>query len=252
LDIAEYHKMHALEATYWWFQGRRDIILGQLGILLPRLRRETPGRPLRLLDVGCGTGMLLQTLEQEGLAVGLDFSPVALRYCRDRRLKNLGRADVRHLPIANDSVDLITALDLVEHIRDDAGLLGEFRRVLRPGGLALMSVPAHKNLWSGHDVALHHYRRYEKAEFRALVENAGLHIERHTSAVATVYPAAALFRRVKRRFAKPQSSPKTDEFPLPAILNSILRRVLTLEACWLRRHDLPFGLSILCLARKAP
>lgn len=250
MDIAEYHKMHALESTYWWFQGRRDIILNQLGELLPRLRRETPGRPLRLLDVGCGTGMLLQTLEQEGLAVGLDFSPVALRYCRERRLRHLGRADVRHLPLPANCIDLITALDLIEHIRDDAGLLGEFHRVLRPGGLALMSVPAHKNLWSSHDVALHHHRRYEKTEFRALVEAAGLHIERYTSAVATVYPAAALFRRLKRRFVKPDTPPRTDEFPLPRCVNTVLHRILTLEARWLRHHNLPFGLSILCLARK--
>lgn len=242
--------MHTLESTYWWFQGRREIILSLLDGCLPSLRPDGGTGPLRLLDVGCGTGMLLEDLNQRGCGLGLDFSPVALEYCRQRDLPRLGRADVRHMPVASASVDLITALDLVEHIRDDVGLLGEFHRILRPGGVAIMSVPAHKRLWSGHDVALHHFRRYEKREFGALVEGAGFAVEKLTFAVAVAYLPATVFRRLKPILRR-GAPPTTDEFPLPLWVNAALRRTLTAEARYLRRRNLPFGLSILCIARKA-
>lgn len=246
VNLEEYHKMHALEREYWWFQGRRRVILGtleQFGV--------KEGANLQLLDVGCGTGMLMDDLRRCGRTAGLDFSQVALAYCRQRNLENLGKADARHLPVKTSSVDVITALDLVEHISDDRGLLGEFQRVLKPGGIAVMSVPAHKGLWSNHDVALHHYRRYEKDEFRKLVEGAGLIPEKYTYAMATAYLPALVFRSVKRVVTSNSgASPTTDEFRLPGWLNSALRKAVSLEARLLSRLNLPFGLSLLTVARK--
>lgn len=249
--------MHALERRYWWFQGRRRVLLTMIDLILRR-RRESlngngaSGRPPTILDIGCGTGMFLEDLQRFGFAAGLDFSPVALQYCREHNLDNLGRADVRHLPIRGSSIDLITAIDLVEHIEDDAGLLGELHRVLRPGGYALISVPAHKYLWSPHDVALHHFRRYEKREFRRLVENAGLRPLRYSYSMATAYLPALLFRSVKRRLTEigPGSPATTDEFHIPRPLNAALRACVYAEAALLRRANLPFGLSLLCIAQK--
>lgn len=247
MDIAEYHKMHALESHYWWFQGRRRVILTLLDDLL-RARQE-PGKPL-MLDVGCGTGMLLADLKERGHAIGLDFAPVALQYCRERQLDELGRADVRHLPVRSSTVDVILALDLVEHVPDDVGLLNEFSRVLKPGGTALLSVPAHKNLWSKHDVALHHMRRYERSEFIQLIKDAGLEPVKYSYGVATAYLPAMVYRRIRRTVQSPDTKPSTDEFPLPRLVNTGLRKIMELEARWLRRHSLPFGLSLLCVARK--
>lgn len=240
--------MHALENHYWWFQGRRRVILTLLDQLL-----QQPGfqaRTARMLDVGCGTGMLLADLKQRGFASGLDFSPVALQYCRERKLCDLAQADVKNLPIQSASVDIVLALDLVEHIPDDVGLLSEFQRILRPGGIGVFSVPAHKNLWSNHDVALHHIRRYERTEFLDLVKGAGLEPIKYTYGVATAYLPAMLYRKIKRRFDSGASSPKTDEFPLPSLVNTTLRKIMEAEAWWLKSHTLPFGLSLLCLARK--
>lgn len=248
MNTAEYHKMHAMERTYWWFQGRRRIILGTLDRALRGL--ATTGKRPRFLDVGCGTGMMLEDLAARGFAAGLDFSPIALSYCRERHLANLGRADVRHLPVRAGSVDVITALDLIEHIRDDHGLLGEFHRVLRPGGIAVMSVPAHKHLWSAHDVALHHYRRYEKREFRDLVTGAGLAPVRYTYTVSSAYYPVVAYRKIKNLFARGNAEPKTDEFPLPRPVNAALLGLLNCEAGLLERHNLPFGLSLLCVAKK--
>lgn len=253
MNIEEYHKMHALEKEYWWFQGRRQVILKVLehalrsqGVLEEAARQNR--RPF-LLDVGCGTGMLLEDLGQYGTSFGLDFSPVALEYCRQRHLENLGRADVQKLPVRTASVDVITALDLIEHVKDDEAVLREIYRVLRPGGIAVMSVPAHKSLWSNHDVALHHCRRYEKGEFLRLVTSPGLEPLKYTYTVAAAYFPAALYRRTKRSFCRP-SHVATDEFPLPRPVNAMLLGIMKLEARLLVTHNLPFGLSLLCVARK--
>lgn len=246
MNLEEYHKMHALEASYWWFQGRRKVILETLKQHIA----THPGQRPVILDIGCGTGMMLEDLQEMGSATGLDFSMVALEYCRNRGINRLGRADVRNLPVKSDSVDLITALDLIEHIEDDHGLMDEFYRVLKPGGIAIMSVPAHKKLWSGHDVALHHYRRYEKPEFRRLVEGAGLSPRKYTYGMATAYVPAVLVRNYKKLRGTNDGDHSTDEFPIPGWLNTFLRKSVEVEAAWLRRFNLPMGLSLLCVAEK--
>lgn len=247
MNLEEYHKMHALETNYWWFQGRRKVILDTLAT---HAKLDGTDRPV-ILDIGCGTGMMLEDLERMGSAVGLDFSMVALEYCQNRGIKNLGRADVRNLPVKSNSVDIITALDLIEHIEDDKGLMEEFYRVLKPGGIAIMSVPAHKKLWSGHDVALHHYRRYEKPEFRALVEGSGLRPRKYSYGMATAYIPAILIRNIKKLLRKKDQEHTTDEFPIPSWLNGILRKSVETESMLLKRMNLPIGLSLLCVAEKA-
>ncbi len=243
--------MHALEQKYWWFQGRRLTILGVLEqALAAEGLSNQGGEPLRLLDAGCGTGMLLDDLARFGRATGIDFSPLALQYSRQRGLARLGRADAQCLPLADGCVDVVASLDVVEHVPDDVRVMSEFFRVLRPGGLAVMTVPAHPSLWSSHDVALHHYRRYTRAGFEGLVKDAGFEVVRFTPTVATAYLPAAVFRRVKRWIGHDTAEPRTDEFPLPRWMNATLLAMMRGEARWLRQHDLPFGLSLLCIARK--
>lgn len=246
MNLEEYHKMHAMEKEYWWFQGRRRVILDTLG----KYCKGTEDCQPVILDIGCGTGMLLEDLQQMGPATGLDFSMVALEYCKNRGIDKLGRADVRHIPVKDNSIDIITALDLIEHIEDDHGLMAEFQRVLKPGGLAIMSVPAHKKLWSGHDVALHHFRRYEKPEFRQLIEGAGLKPRKYTYGMATAYLPAILVRKYKNLRGRNNDGGTTDEFPIPGWLNGILKKSVEVESAWLKRWNLPIGLSLLCVAEK--
>jgi ubiquinone/menaquinone biosynthesis C-methylase UbiE len=246
MNLEEYHKMHAMETDYWWFQGRRRVILDTL-----KKHCATPDghRPV-ILDIGCGTGMLLEDLNKMGDATGLDFSKVALEYCKNRGIDKLGRADVRHIPIKDNSVDIITALDLIEHVKDDHGLLAEFQRVLKPGGIAIMSVPAHKGLWSGHDVALHHFRRYEKNEFLDLIKGAGFQLRKYTYSMATAYVPAMLVRTYQKMTAQNQDGLATDVFPLPTWINGMLIKSVEAESMWLQRWNLPIGLSLLCVAEK--
>ncbi len=246
MNLEEYHKMHAMEKEYWWFQGRRRVILDTL-----KQHCKTGDCSNQvILDIGCGTGMMLEDLQKMGSATGLDFSMVALEYCKNRGISKLGRADVRHIPVKDNSVDVITALDLIEHIEDDHGLMAEFQRVLKPGGIAIMSVPAHKKLWSGHDVALHHFRRYEKPEFRQLIEGAGLKTRKYTYGMATAYLPAILVRSYKNLRGQKNDGHSTDEFPIPGWLNGILKKSVEAESVWLKRWNLPIGLSLLCVAEK--
>lgn len=249
MNIEEYHKMRALESTYWWFQARRTIILSLLTEMVSPC--VTGGNRLCIVDVGCGTGMMMEDLQHFGDVVGLDFSPIALAYCRQRALKNLVRANVEQIPLVSSCADLVTAFDLVEHVENDRALLKEMYRVLKPNGLAFITVPAHKKLWSMHDVALHHKRRYEKKEFESLIRSAGFSIERYSYIMMSIYPVAALFRKAKRAFVRESTvPPHTDEFPLPRTVNAALRAMVSAERHLLRRWNLPFGLSLFAVARR--
>jgi ubiquinone/menaquinone biosynthesis C-methylase UbiE len=247
MEAAEYERMYALEDTYWWFQGRKQIITSCL---------EThdllrPG--LRVLDVGCGTGLMLQRLADLD-PMGLDFSSLSMRYCRLRGAKRLLQADVARLPLQDSSLDLILGLDLLEHVERDDLLVDQFQRVLKPGGHVLITVPAHQDLWSEHDEALHHFRRYSANQFRRLLTERGFTLVKFSFAISATYLPIVAFRRLQRWLHRNANNrkPKTHLIVLPRLINQALIRVLHAEAWWLRNHDIPFGITLLALARKEP
>ncbi len=249
MNPEEYEKMYAQENTYWWFQGRKNILFK----MLKRYHLLADGKA-RVLDIGCGTGLILEGIEGGAFAVGLDFSKKALSCCRRRRINNLVCADVEHLPIADSSVDLVLALDLLEHIEDDNALLREIVRILRPGGYLLATVPAHQSLWSEHDEALHHFRRYSKKGFLRLVSKSGLTPLKYSYVITFTYLPIVLFRLGQKLFrflVHSNNKPKTHIILLPRLINSFLIFILNLEGFLLERMNLPSGVSLLCIARKA-
>jgi len=246
METAEYEKMYTLEDTYWWFQGRMQIITNCLethGVLRPGIR---------VLDVGCGTGLMLQRLT-DVKPIGLDFSHLSMEFCRRRGAERLLQADVVNLPFQDNAFDLILALDLLEHVERDDLLVDQFHRVLKPGGHAMITVPAHESLWSEHDEALHHYRRYSKDQFRRLLAEGGFELVKYTFAITATYWPIVAFRRFQRWRHRNDTNrrPKTHLIALPRLINQALIGVLHAEAWWLRRHTLPAGVSLLCLARKS-
>jgi len=244
MNPAEYERMYALEDWYWWFVARREAAVRFLWDHAP------PERPLRVLDAGCGTGALLDRFRKspDVRATGVDLSPDSLRYSHQRGHHRLVGADLRYLPFRSGSFDVVTALDVLEHIPDDAGAVTEISRVLRPGGILVASVPAYQLLWGPHDEALHHCRRYRAGQFRGLLEADGLRVERLTYLLTALFPLAAgarLMARLVRRNSTQAGLP-----PVPRFVNQALIALQAAELAVARQVPLPFGLSILAVARK--
>lgn len=243
MELHTYEILYRAEATHWWLAARRSIVLDWI-------RQLYPGRhDLEILDAGCGTGVMLQDVRLLGTAEGVDISEEALQLCRQRGLENVRHADVLNLPFVADHFDFVMALDVLEHLDDDSGALREFRRVLKPGGRVFIFAPAHRWLWSLQDEVSHHKRRYVGRTLREAVESAGLVVERQTYVSTLLLPVIFLGRqwlKVRLKFHRYN----TENNLHPAWSNGILRRIFELEIPILRRTDMPFGASLLCVARK--
>ncbi len=244
MERSFYEEYAQIEAVHWWFEGRRAIF----GTLLRDLQLA-PGA--RILDLGCGTGANLQFLSRFGRVVGLDRGPAAARYSRERTHLPVVQGDVVGLPFASNSVDLVTAFDLVEHIDDDRRCVGEMARVCRPGGHLLVTVPAFPWMWGRQDVINHHKRRYRAREFCLLFEAAGLEVRRLTYLNSFLFPVVAAIR-LARRIVPEREGELASDFSMtkPGRINNALARLFAFEAPILRRVNLPVGVSLLCLARK--
>ncbi len=240
LDVDEHH---------WWYRGRRRIIRAELDRL--PLRAEA-----RILDAGCGSGRTLEELVDYGRVTGLELNPDAAEVARGRGCGDVRIGRLEELPWPEESFDLITCLDVIEHTPDDRAALRELLRVCTPGGWLLATVPAYQSLWSYHDEANHHYRRYERATLRAAVNEAGWRLERMTSFNTLLLPPAAVVRLAQRRLRRNGAAEDAPSFDLqigPAWLNGMLERPLRMEAGWLARgRTLPAGLSLLAVVQKPP
>jgi SAM-dependent methyltransferase len=248
MERGEYVQMYQLESSHWYFRGKRAVLLQLLRLHL------TPGSAHRLLDVGCGTGGMLEVLKEFGLAYGVDRSALALGLCRERRIDGLILADAStSLPLKDAQFDVVCALDVLEHLPDERPLLGEIRRVLRPKGFLLVTVPAFKFLWSEHDDALRHYRRYTRRGLQDILEKTGFRIVRLSYYNSLLFPIAFFYRVLRRTLTRKahridstvRGTPQSDFFvQLPSWVNEVLAACFTLEARLLSRGDLPLGLGV--------
>ena len=248
MEEQDYRTTYELEDHNWWFVGMRRI---GLALLAPAWERPPGTAPPRILDVGCGTGIVLEHLEPYGPATGLDFSATALEFCRKRGATRLVQGKGEHLPFADDSFDVVTAFGVVEHIDDDRGALAEWCRVLKPGGHLVLLTSSYQWLWSGHDVSNHHVRRYLLRQVRGLVEGAGLRPERLSYVNTLLFPVILAIRvveRLRRGGGHPEPHKDTGEVPEP--LNRVFVRLLEMEGRIIRRLPLPFGVSIIGRATK--
>jgi SAM-dependent methyltransferase len=238
-----YPIMFRVEQSHWWYTGRRKILTDFVADIC---RRVTDRRP-RILDVGCGTGANLLMLSQFGDAEGVDISEDALAFCRERGLANVKLGAAEKLPYDDGTFDLVTALDVVEHLDDDLSGLSEMRRVLRPGGRVLLFVPTFMFLWGVQDDVSNHRRRYRLPELRRVLEQAGFEVERTTYANITFFLPILLVRKLMRVTGIKAESENNITV---SSLNGVLGKVLGAESAVLRYMNIPFGVSGLCVARK--
>jgi SAM-dependent methyltransferase len=237
-----YPIMFRVEQSHWWYTGRRKI----LADFVEQICRQVTDRRPRILDVGCGTGANLLMLSKYGDAEGVDVSEDALAFCRERGLDKVRLGAGEELPYEDATFDLVTAFDVVEHMDDDLAGLREMRRVLRPGGRALLFVPTFMFLWGLQDDVSNHRRRYRLPELRRVLEQAGFEIERTTYANITFFLPILLVRKLMRLTGIKTESENTITV---SALNGVLGRVFGAESWILKRMNLPFGVSGLCVAR---
>lgn len=241
-----YRDYFQIEEGHWWFRGRRAIFLRLLDRYLP-----PPDRGDRkVLDVGCGSGVMLRRLERYGSVTGIESEEEAVRVARTRGVDAVQLAEAPPLPFGDASFDLVTALDVLEHIDDDVEMLRETSRVLRPGGMVLLSVPAYGFLWGLQDEVAHHRRRYVAREVAERVERAELEIARVSYFNTILFAPIAVVRLLRRLRTRPSELRSDFDMTRPGRLNALLARVFASEARVIERVDLPFGVSIVGLAFK--
>jgi SAM-dependent methyltransferase len=234
VDSELYDRFFDTEDRHWWFVGRRRLVTDLLA------RTQARGR---ILDLGCGTGGVLQHLSPFGDAIGLDPAPEAAQYCRLRSVPMIVGSGME-LPFADASFDAVLALDVIEHVPDDVALLCEARRVLRPGGVLVVTVPALPWLWSAHDDVNHHYRRYTLSTLRGSLRAGGFR-PRQISYYNAILLPLAIARKFINRLGHSDEHHLED---LPAPVNAMLRGVLGLEGRLIRRRNLALGASLIAAA----
>ncbi len=239
-----YGIMNDVEGSHWWFVGRRAILEGFLRQIASKISK--PKTDIRILDVGCGTGANLEMLAQFGAAEGVDVSDDALEFCQRKGLQaHKGLAE--SLPFPDESFDLATALDVIEHLDDDVAGLKEMHRILKKGGKTLIFVPAFMWLWGVQDDISNHRIRYTKQQIVERLEKAGFEIERATYANWTFFaPILAGRTLMKITGIKPESENNVNI----SALNGVFGRLFSSEKHWLKNFNFPFGVSIVVVARK--
>lgn len=245
MDADEYANLAAVEADHWYYAGKRQIVRWWLRKYGPPRKEQV------LLDCGAGTGRFAAEMSGECGVLVLDDHEESLQLLRQRfSPEQILTLSGGAIPLSPSSLDYITALDVLEHVPDDAAAVHGFARVLKPGGVAVVTVPASMALWSDWDVALHHFRRYNRRQLRALFPAADweLLFVNYTNVIG--YPAVWLIRKW-RRFrpgaAAPGARRAEDRLP-PPWLNALLRSFFVLLGR--ARVPFPFGVSLLLVARR--
>ncbi len=241
-----YHK----EMGYWWHRGKRWMLHEEIRAAVER----SAGRAL-VVDLGCGTGALIDEVNGYACGIGVDGVPEALEFCRKRGLLRLCAADLdtRHLPFSDKSVDVVVLADCLEHSKRDVALLRECARILTDDGMLIVVVPAYQWLWSYWDVIVGHYRRYTWTMLRRAIADAGLVERRHTYLLMFLLPIAALWRAIRQAWFGQDAQEAASEFvALPGLVNDLLLRLYRLETRLSQYVSLPFGLSIMAVCAKGP
>ncbi|MBU2623906.1 MAG: class I SAM-dependent methyltransferase [Proteobacteria bacterium] len=241
MEKETYSEMYLNEDHHWWFVSRRMIIKKILSNYLP-VKQER-----RILEVGCGTGGNLELLSNYGKIHAIEIYDEAIAMADKRGLCHVAKSSLPGDIPFEGGFDLICMLDVLEHIDDDFSALESVGKRLNPGGKILITVPSCKFLWSEHDVALHHKRRYGKKQLMGLVQVSGFRIIYHTYFNMLLFPVIAVIRSLNNINDKECG---TDVSMPSRLINLLLTAIFSSERFLLPRISLPFGTSILMLAEK--
>ena len=237
-----YPLVYQVEETHWWYVGRRRIIQSLVERICTTLNTPNP----KILDVGCGTGANLKLLQTFGRAEGIDISPQAVDFCHERGLDSVKLGAIEHLPYETGSFDLVTALDVIEHLDDDVAGVRELGRVLRPDGRLLVFVPAFMFLWGVQDDVSNHRRRYTLPSLLKTIESAGLSIDWASYANISFFVPVLVVRSVMRWLGLRADA----EYGINiSPLNGPFSWLFGAERFILKGGRIPFGVSAVCICR---
>jgi SAM-dependent methyltransferase len=235
------------EREHFWFKGFRQFVT-------PLIEQAVAGvsHP-RILDCGCGTGSNLSLVGAYGDAYGFDLTPRGLQYAREHGRHRVARASATHVPFQSQAFDLVTSFDVLYCLQDDQerDAIAEMARVVKPGGALIVNVAALEILRGGHSILSEEVRRYRRSMLQQRLSPAGFDIVRMTYTNATLFPLMLAVRTIQRAAGLTSADDTTREIALPSKpVNATLTALLSLEARALRVMNMPFGSSLLCLARK--
>ena len=237
-----YRIFSEIQKKHWWFVTRKNIVLDFID------RYLTKDDQVKVLDIGCGSGLMLNALEEVGQTFGMDMSDEAI--CFSKEIFN-GRVEKGvlpdQLPYQDNFFDLITALDVIEHIDNDIDSIRALRSLLVPGGKCILTVPAYMFLWSSHDEMNQHKRRYTLSKLNEKLVQAGFTVEKISYYNTFLFPVVFLVRMLNNVLKRDGSS----DMNMPGfVMNYVLKKIFGVEKYLLRYFNLPFGVSVLAVVRK--
>lgn len=240
---SEYHKIFQFESNHWWFAERRRL-------LRFLLQRFLPDHGAKILDVGCGTGHHLLYVQRLGYqaAQGIERSPLAYAFCKQLGLQHVVQGDAAATPYGDGQFDAVLVLDVLEHLPDDNAGMREIWRILKPGGLVILTVPAFHFLWSRHDKILEHYRRYRLRDVETLAKRQHFSVEHSSYFFCAIFPLVVTYRYVAKLLRLDRTS---DLEATAEPFNSLLKVLGRLEIGLVHHvHRLPFGTSLAVVLKK--
>lgn len=236
-----YEDLYQLEDKHWWHISKRKIVRDLL------FQNISSSKKLKILDVGCGAGRNLEELKNLGETFGIDSSKEAILFCKKRGLKSIILSKAEATKFQSSEFDIVMLLDVLEHT-DDEKTLKEVYRILKPGGILLLTVPAFPWLWSKWDEVLHHKRRYTKKSISELLKHYSFNILKISYMLSFLVVPAFMIRLIKSRFSTNNYS---SDFKINSgIINTFLLFITKVEKFFILKLSIPFGTSLICVAKK--
>ena len=246
MEKDEYLRMYDLETRYWWFLGKQHLVKNQMRKLSLKALH-----PIRMLDIGSGTGIIMKALENFGKMYGMELSMEAIRFLKRRDLNLIVRSDANdNLPFRDEAFTVITCLDVMEHLDKDDDLVQEMFRICRPGGYVILTVPAFQAFFSVHDKVFHHRRRYTKIRLVAIIKKTDFQVVKISYYNMMMSLPIMVIRKIKALWLPQGASHSDFSLELPFLVNKALTYIYRAEIALLGILSYPFGVSLVAVLQK--